>query len=355
MELTLQVATEPGFTTPLLQRGFVAPAGTIGTTATTAGPFPPGTYVWRTSWTREQCGLWNPVPSAPLSFKVVARPPAPTASSPPTITGTTVEGGLLSAGGGSWLGAEPITLGYEWSRCDNSGAACTAIPFATNSSYTATQFDIGRTLRVAVRATNIGGTTTALSSPTQVVLARAPTNTALPAVSGLAQEGQQLTATQGSWSSSVAPILVDWQWLRCQPSGDPCAEVTGVTGSTYIIATSDVGSTIRARANAHTGGGTTSAVSPPTAVVVALPTPQPPATPPPTASKKCIVPNVRGKTVARATTAVASARCALGPITRKFSTKTQRGRVLAQTPSPGTRLPVGGRVRLTVGRGLRAR
>jgi len=65
------------------------------------------------------------------------------------------------------------------------------------------------------------------------------------------------------------------------------------------------------------------------------------------------VPHVVGLTLARAKTRIRKAHCVIGKITRKASSARKKNRVLAQSPRPGRKLASGGRVRLTVGRGLR--
>jgi concanavalin A-like lectin/glucanase superfamily protein len=92
-------------------------------------------------------------------------------TSPPTITGTAQDGQTLNASPGGWNGTQPITYAYEWQRCDSSGANCSAIPGTTTSTYTVTSADVGKTLRVAVTATNSAGSATATSNATAVVQA----------------------------------------------------------------------------------------------------------------------------------------------------------------------------------------
>ncbi|MGZ6691758.1 MAG: WD40/YVTN/BNR-like repeat-containing protein, partial [Solirubrobacteraceae bacterium] len=98
-------------------------------------------------------------------------PPANT--SLPAISGSAVVGQLLSASTGVWSGS-PSGYAYEWRRCDTTGAGCVAIGGATSAGYTLTLADVGATLRVAVTASNGGGSATAVSTQTAVVAA-APT------------------------------------------------------------------------------------------------------------------------------------------------------------------------------------
>ena len=103
----------------------------------------------------------------------VAQPPPPVNTGLPAISGSAVVGQLLSASTGVWSG-NPTSYAYEWRRCDTAGAACTAILAATGSTYTLTVADVGATLRVAVTASNGGGSATAVSTQTATVAA-APT------------------------------------------------------------------------------------------------------------------------------------------------------------------------------------
>jgi hypothetical protein len=114
-----------------------------------------------------------------------------------TVTGTS----------GTWSGAGPITFSYEWRRCDATGGDCRD----TSSGQTrqlGTE-DVGHTIRVEVRARNPYGSTTATSAPTAVVPPKGPVpaSTAPPVITGLAREGQTLTASVGSWANGPTSFL----------------------------------------------------------------------------------------------------------------------------------------------------
>jgi hypothetical protein len=100
----------------------------------------------------------------------------------------------------------------------------------------------------------------------------APVATSPPTISGVAQAGQTLTASSGTWSGTQ-PISHAYQWQRCSSSGSGCGSVTGETAQTYDVAAADVGSTLRVVVTATNSAGSGSAASTPTAVVADAPPP----------------------------------------------------------------------------------
>jgi hypothetical protein len=68
---------------------------------------------------------------------------------------------------------------------------------------------------------------------------------------------------------------------------------------------------------------------------------------------RCVVPNVKGKTVAQARRLLAARRCALGRVTRAHSRLARAGRILRQSRRPGARLPRGTKVSVVVSLGPR--
>jgi hypothetical protein len=68
--------------------------------------------------------------------------------------------------------------------------------------------------------------------------------------------------------------------------------------------------------------------------------------------RRCVVPNVKGKTVVATRKALRARRCALGKVRRAYS-KVRRGRVITQSRRPGTRLAAGSKVNVLVSRGRR--
>jgi hypothetical protein len=93
--------------------------------------------------------------------------PIPANTALPTISGTAAQGQTLTAAPGTWTGSPTFT--YQWRRCDATGGACVDIAGATVQTHLLGAADAGFTIRVAVTATNAGGSATAVSAQTTVV------------------------------------------------------------------------------------------------------------------------------------------------------------------------------------------
>ena len=111
---------------------------------------------------------------------VIADNVTPQNTSAPTISGTAAVGGALTASPGTWTGAP--TFGYTWLQCDPAGNAC-ADTGSRGQTYGVRSQDLGRTLRVQVRAQNPRGATTATSAQTAVVRSSGAAGPAVPVAS----------------------------------------------------------------------------------------------------------------------------------------------------------------------------
>ena len=206
---------------------------------------------------------------------------APSNTSPPTISGTTREGEILTAASGSWSGSTPMSFDYRWQRCDSSGAGCSNVSGGNKQTYTLEDGAGGHTFRVSVTATNSDGSANAVSAPTTVVAqGQAPANTALPTIAGTAKDGETLTAGTGSWSNN--PTSFTYQWRRCSSSGSDCRDI-GNDRQTYKLADNDVGDTIRVEVKGKNQFGSSTATSAQTGLVAAA-GPAPASTTPPVVS-----------------------------------------------------------------------
>lgn len=149
---------------------------------------------------------------------------------------------------------------YRWLRCSNRGRACQQIRGATRKTYRVTRRDIGHTIRVRMRVvTPGGGVTTVISDPSPIIVGPAPTNLTLPTISGVAQQGATLTAAPGTWTNAVS---FAYQWEDCDAAGANCVPIADATATTYTLAASDVGDTIRVVVTAFNAQASARALSP---------------------------------------------------------------------------------------------
>ena len=122
-----------------------------------------------------------------------------------------------------------------------------------------------RTL-VASLATLILVTTIAVFStmgaatPTAAQQQYGPTNTAPPVLNGEARQGQSLTTSNGTWTSST-PITYAYGWQRCEANGTGCVDIAGATTAQYVVQAADVGKRLRSRVTATNTSGSATAFS----------------------------------------------------------------------------------------------
>jgi Ca2+-binding RTX toxin-like protein len=169
-----------------------------------------------------------------------------------TITGTT----------GTWTGVTPITYTFQWLWCDYAKPPqCEPIPGATSSSYAPSADYINHSLQLMVTAKNSAGSDTAYSVLSAWVTGDVPTNTISPRIlAGSIEVGSTLTTDTGTFTGST-PFHYTYQWVKCQPVGQPCTPIPGATASAYVLQPSDQGATIRSQVTAKNGGGSDVGVS----------------------------------------------------------------------------------------------
>ncbi|WP_158310428.1 DUF4347 domain-containing protein [Azospirillum baldaniorum] len=202
---------------------------------------------------------------------------APVNSAVPNVTGTATVGNALSTTNGTWSDpdGDGRSFTYQWYRADDpNGTNAASISGATSSNYTLTTSDAHKYLRVVVTADDgKGGTQTATSGYT-AILNSAPVNSAVPSVSGTATVGNALSTTNGTWSDPDGDgRSFTYQWYRADdPNGTNAASISGATGSSYTLTTSDAHKYLRVVVTADDGkGGTQTATSTYTAILNSAP------------------------------------------------------------------------------------
>jgi hypothetical protein len=268
----------------------------------------------------------SPIPPFPMTY--------------PSIAGVAREGQTLTGSPGEWAGSP--TFSYAWGRCDAPVDECDLIPGATGHTYTVTTSDIGNRLFLQVTATNASGSSTEYSDITLIVRPGGPTNTSTPEVIGLAVVGEFLDSTTGNWTGAQ-PITYAYQWQLCNSGGADCRDIAGARAATVRVEAAHVGGTLRVVVTASNPDGARASVSSPTGVVRARRT----------QVRRCVVPNLRDKTLRAARAALRRGTCRMGRVQRRFSSRVRAGRVVSQRPRAGARLAANARVHVVVSKGKR--
>ena len=96
-----------------------------------------------------------------------------------------------------------------------------------------------------------------------------PTNSDVPAVSGIARTGETLAASTGSWTGS--PSSYTYQWKRANTADGTYSNISSETSNQYILTDDDIGSYIKVSVAAVNGvGASSAALSAATSIVVDL-------------------------------------------------------------------------------------
>ena len=179
---------------------------------------------------------------------IVFRPqPNTSATGQPTITGTSQISETLTAdtsGIADEDGLDDATFSYQWIA--NDGTTNADISGATGATYTLTDAEDGKTVKVKVAFADDAGDEESLTSGATAVVEPKPNTSATgqPTISGTAQVGETLTAD----TSGIADVegldnaTYSYQWLSSRDM-----EISGATNHTYTLVNADEGKTIKVR------------------------------------------------------------------------------------------------------------
>ena len=166
----------------------------------------------------------------------------------PTITGTEQVGETLSAdtsGISDGNGLSGVSFTYQWIR--NDGSSDTNIPGATGQTYTLTDDDQGKTVKVSVSFTDDDGYSATLTSAATGSVARPANETpsGLPTIAGTKAVGETLSAdTSGiSDGNGLSGVTFTYQWIRNDGSSD--TNISDATGQTYTLTDDDLSNAIK--------------------------------------------------------------------------------------------------------------
>ena len=176
---------------------------------------------------------------------VSAKPNTP-ATGAPTVDGTAQVGEtlrVLTNGITDEDGLTNVSYSHQWL------AANVEIAGATNSTYTLSDEDVGKAIKVKVSFTDDADHEETLTSAATGVVAAKPNTpaTGAPTVDGTAQVGETLTAlTNGiTDEDGLTNPTYSYQWIRSDNGTD--ANIAGQTDSTYTLVAADRGKAIKVK------------------------------------------------------------------------------------------------------------
>ena len=181
---------------------------------------------------------------------VVAPKPNAQATGAPNISGTAQVGQTLTANTSGIADDDGLTnpdFTYQWARSD--GGTDSNIQDAIGSTYTLTEDDAGRTIKLTVSFTDDAGNSETLPSVATGEVAPKPNTqaTGQPTISGTAQVGQTLTAdvTSIADEDGLSDAVFSYQWVRSD--GDSDTNLQDATGSSYTLVAEDEGRTVKVK------------------------------------------------------------------------------------------------------------
>ena len=190
------------------------------------------------------------------NYALIALPqtPAPTqnsqATGAPTITGTAQVGETLAVDTSGIADADGLTTvsySYQWMADD------TNIQGATDPTYTLTEDNEGKAIKVTVGFTDdAGNMESRTSAPTDAVAAKLNSQaTGAPTITGTARVGETLTAdTSGiADEDGLSTVSYSYQWMADDTN------IQGATDATYTLAEDDEGKTITVEVSFTDDGG----------------------------------------------------------------------------------------------------
>ena len=170
------------------------------------------------------------------------------ATGTPTISGTAQVGETLTADTSGIADADGLTnVSYSYQWIPNDGNSDTDNQDAPGSTYTLVDADEGKTIKVEVSFTDDAGNGESLTSAATAEVAARPNTpaTGTPTISGTAKVGETLTAdTSGiADADGLTNVSYSYQWIPNDGSFD--TDNQDAPGSTYTLADSDEGKTIK--------------------------------------------------------------------------------------------------------------
>ena len=140
-------------------------------------------------------------------------------------------------------GLANATFSYQWLADD------TAIEGVTGATYTLTDGEEGKAIKVRVTFSDDAGHEEALTSAATTAVAAKPNSpaTGQPTTSGTTQVGEELTVVSSDIADAegLDNVTFGYQWIRVDGGAD--ADIDGATNATYELQDSDEGKAVKVR------------------------------------------------------------------------------------------------------------
>ncbi|HEY7987518.1 MAG TPA: calcium-binding protein, partial [Methylophilaceae bacterium] len=186
-----------------------------------------------------------------------------------TVAGTATQNQILTASN-TLADADGLgTIAYQWQSSADSGSTWISIGGATAATFTLTETQVGKQVRVTASYIDGHGVAESVASTGTTAVANindAPTGTVT--IAGTVTQNQVLTA-----SNTLADVdglaAIAYQWQSSADSGSTWTNISGATASTYTLAEAQVGKLIRVTASYTDGHGTAESKSSTASAIVA--------------------------------------------------------------------------------------
>ncbi len=172
------------------------------------------------------------------------------ASGAPTIDGTAQVGETLTAdvsGVNDADGLDDVSYSYQW--VSNNGTTDTDIQDAADSTYTLTDSDEGKAIKVKVSFTDDADHEETLTSAATAAVEAKPNSpaTGAPTIGGTPQVGETLTVDTSAIADEdgLNNVSYSYQWVANDGTTD--TDIRDATDSTYTLTDDDAGKTIKVR------------------------------------------------------------------------------------------------------------
>ncbi|MGF1569518.1 MAG: choice-of-anchor L domain-containing protein [Nodosilinea sp.] len=165
-----------------------------------------------------------------------------------TLSGTPTQGEILTANTTTLADEDGLgALIYRWESSATGTSGWTLIDGATASTFTLTQAQVGRFLRVVVSYTDQRGTaenvTSAVTTAAIANVNESPTGGV--AIDGTATQGQTLTANTATLADVDGLGPFTYRWESSTTGTDGWAAIDGATASTFTLPQGQVGRFLR--------------------------------------------------------------------------------------------------------------